>query len=341
MVAGDTWNALAADSVALGQQITTIQLTADADIYAQTLKRPKSTHSAFVQETAELLPTLIDIIASYLYADMDSDTEGVDLPQFDPEELVALEEADLMEILTTLEDRVPREVIDACAARNAAMLPWLRAHLEEPRHWSDAATSAEFWGLLHCVMVLGLMDSPQAAELLLEVFERMVRRPDHELWEWLEDHWATLFSNKGVGTEPFAQVAGDERIAGLPRSEAIACLVAAAYADSPVALEAALDQAATVAADLRAEAALRVRAADVLLSFPRERHRELLLEVARLQIEEPAVEYVAFDEDDVTEAFQAGDTSFWDSDPWSFYEPDEIALRQARVDEAANEEEPW
>jgi len=340
-VAEDAWEIFTIDNAALTQQLVTIQLLSDSDLYEQLLKRSKSTHGDFVREMTEVLPALIDVIASHVYSG-DVDAREVQLPQFDPEELALLDAADLMEILITLEDRVPREVIDTCAARGATFLPWLRAHLEEERHWStEWTTPAEFWGLLHSIMILGLMDSPQAAELLLEVFGRMVRQPEYDLWAWIEEHWAALFHNKNVGIEPFVQTALDRDIAALPRGEAIACMVAAASAGPPQKLEELLDRLAEMAADPTEENLLRVRLADLLLSFPRERYRALLLALARLQMEDSTLVYVAFDEDDVNEVFREGDTPFWNSDPWSFYNPDEITIRQLSGNDAANDEGVW
>ncbi|CAK0744719.1 hypothetical protein CCP3SC1_140014 [Gammaproteobacteria bacterium] len=340
-VAEDAWEILTLENTALTQQLVTLQLLSDSDLYAQLMKRSKSTHTDFVREMTEVLPALIDVIAGHVYTG-GSDAHEVKLPQFDPEELAALDEPDLMEILVTLEDRVPRVVIDTCVARGAEFLPWLRTHLEGERHWStEQATPAEFWGLLHSVMILGLMDSPQAAELLLEVFARMTRQPEHDLWAWLGNHWAALFHNKRVGVEPFVSIAWGKHIAALARGEAMACMVAAVAVGPSQQLEKLLDQLATIAADPMEENILRVRVADLLLFFPRERYRDLLLALARLQMEDSALVYVAFDEDDVATVFQEGDTPFWDSDPWSFYDPDEITIRQLSNNDAANEGDAW
>jgi hypothetical protein len=89
------------------------------------------------------------------------------LPSHTPETLQAASVEELMRLLQRDEDRAPRNLIDECAARGDAMLDAIQGLLEKDYYWGEDQSDGEWWRLLHAVMILGLMESPRAGELLV------------------------------------------------------------------------------------------------------------------------------------------------------------------------------
>ena len=262
----------------------------------------------------------------------ESEADPDSLPTFDEQELRTYAEQELMALIVTLGDTLPRSVIDAAARRGAKMLPLLAAHLMDAANWDDAADSDIWWALHHCLMILGAMDEPRAAHVLAGVFERVRSDPDNSLWEWFAGYWPALFRNKrGHATAPLRAVAEDRGIDWYGRIQALDCVIAAAGAAGAATLDPALDWAAAFASDPTEEETLRMSIGHMLLRLPRERHRALLEMLVRIQ-EEHNDMFLDFDRNDIEAAFARGDDPDWlrFSDPWEFYDTEQIMERQRR-----------
>ncbi len=106
-----------------------------------------------------------------------------------------------------------------------------------------------------------------------------------------------------------------------------------AHQRDETALEQTLDWATQIAADEEEDWEYRLLIAHHLLDFPRERHLELLTDLAKRQ------EYIGrhFDEGDIKKACaRQADRPNWEhfSDPWQFYTDRQIKQRQQRWQEA-------
>jgi hypothetical protein len=104
-------------------------------------------------------------------------------PGFNREHLELCTPEELLQLLIANEDRVPRELIDECVARGPAMLPLLRSHLDDARHWEDVTDDGHWWALLHAIHILGAMEGEATAHALLAAFQRMDTSRDDHLWE--------------------------------------------------------------------------------------------------------------------------------------------------------------
>ena len=71
-----------------------------------------------------------------------TDAGNTALPEYSAEALADLGPADLIALMVRDEDRVPRNVIDACAQHGEAMVVELRRVLEEGRPWKDEGSGA-------------------------------------------------------------------------------------------------------------------------------------------------------------------------------------------------------
>ncbi len=89
------------------------------------------------------------------------------LPAYEETFLAGLQPEALIALLVRDEDRVPRNVIDACAGRGEAMVAELRKVLERGAAWQEDAPRGEWWLTLHAAMILGLIPGENAGLLLV------------------------------------------------------------------------------------------------------------------------------------------------------------------------------
>ncbi|MEO8008132.1 MAG: SEC-C metal-binding domain-containing protein [Betaproteobacteria bacterium] len=239
------------------------------------------------------------------------------------------------------EDRVPRNVIDRCAAYGEAMVDLLRERVNNDRAWLSDIAPGEWWLLLHTAMILGLIASESAGLLLVGLMRRMALAGDDNLQDWLAGYWPRLFANKPRSAIEAARVLCEDRaLAWYIRSQGADVVIDAASRDAAEGLERDLDWLAARIADGSEDWDFRLSACSALLDFPRERHRNLLAHLAASQSEY----MVQFSAEDIDIAYARGhDERNWErrGDPWQFYAPGKIARRQDRWEEedAAGDED--
>jgi hypothetical protein len=250
------------------------------------------------------------------------------LPAYDAADLASRDPEALIDLLIQDEDRAPRALIDACAARGEAMVERLAQLVAPDRRWSEPGTDGEWWLRLHAVMILGLIESERAGRLLVSFMRRLERANDADIQGWLVGYWPILFRNKpDAVSASLRKLAQARSVSWNMRVQAAGSVFAMARRNGADALDAALDWASGMACDQTEDRDLRVALADALLDFPRERYRQLLRDLAG----QHAGGVVLFSRRDVAEAYAAGkDSPEWQehNDPWEFYEPSAIAERQ-------------
>jgi hypothetical protein len=242
--------------------------------------------------------------------------------------------AELVRLLARDDDRLPRNVIDECARRGDEMLDALTELLEKDYYWGDDQSDGEWWRLLHAVMILGLIASQRAGELLVRFMRRIDDAEDDLLDEWLSDEWPQLFLNKPASVLPALHaLADDDDVGWYARSNATDAAIAWVQTNDPQALESALDRAAAVAFSKSEHVHMRSLLAGTLLRFARARHRRGLDTLANQQPEDAQW----FDRTDVIRAYASGgEPPHWlgGEEPWAFYSPEAIADRQRQWAEA-------
>lgn len=255
------------------------------------------------------------------------------------ERLAALSTGELWRLLVRHEDRVPRALIDACASRGEESLDEIGRLIAADYLWEDDVGPGEFWLPLHAAMILGLMSGERTGALLLSLMERVDAGETENLQDWLTDAWPVLFRNKR-GVQPALRALAENRDSGSPlRADAIAVALALAETEEPAALDDVLAFAAGVAFDPAEDEAVRIMIGARLLAYARPEHRKGLEQLARLQ---EKYEVTAFAREDVLSAYASGGAPRVreaDPDPWRFYDPEEIAARQARWAEDARARE--
>jgi len=259
------------------------------------------------------------------------------LPAYTDEHLSTLHPDALVDLMTGDEDRVPRNVIDACARRGEAMVEHIAGLIERGGFWRDGASRGEWWLGLHAAMILGLIPGERAGLALAALMRRMAAEDDSPD-DWLAGYWPALFENKpDTVLAGLRELAADRRIDWYIRTHAMDPILAAAERRGGEALDDALDWIAGFAAHEEEDRTLRLLAGNLLLDFPRTRHRPLVEDLARRQ----GAWGVHFTEKDVRRAYAAGASEpEWRrfSDPWEFYTTESIAERQERWMEEEEED---
>ena len=250
------------------------------------------------------------------------------LPVHADHELQTLSPAALIDLLVQDEDRAPRNLIDECARRGADMVDALSARLTDDGFWDWEVDSGDWWLRLHAVMILGRIPDESAGLLLVAAMRQMDLADDEDLQDWCAGKWPAFVRNKPDSVLPaLREICTDRRLDCYIRVNAVDPVVAAAKRQGGAALNDTLAWVADLAADESDDWEFRLYAADVLLDFPRARHRPLLEAFAS----EQAWPHLHFDAENIESAFAAGkDQPGWErfDDPWDFYAPESIAARQ-------------
>lgn len=320
---------------ALKTRLEFIRLMADSGQFARKLGFPPAEHGEFVRENTVLLAPLVRHMRHQLVDPAKSRDWLVDLPPppaYTDAELARLGEKALFTRLMECEDRAPWNLMQACVARGDRIIPVLLAHVRDNQRWGQPEMRGEWWGLLHAIMLLGKMDSEAAAAALLEYFGHMSHHPQDTLWDWTRGYWPAFFHNKHAFVHgQLRQLATDRQLNWYARAQAVECVLEAAWSDTPESLEDTLDWLARMADNPAEPGMLRRSCSDLLLDFPRERHRDLLMRLAREQEVRGRLGR-HFTQHEVDYAFHAGDDPEWlrRQNPWAFYEPEAIRKRQLR-----------
>lgn len=259
-------------------------------------------------------------------------TDLPQLPAHADEYLASLDPSGLIDLMIRDEDRVPRNVIDACARRSDTMTDHLADLIADDDDGQTEGTG-KWWLKLHAVMILGLISTERASLLLVKFMRSMSCKEGEDsdgLQDWLAGYWPALFHNKPESVLPILrEFCHDRAVNWYIRVNAIDAVVAAARCQGSNELELALEWLAGIVADEDEDWNLRLCSGNTLLDFPRIQHRPLLDDMAARQ----GFLGVHFSQNDVQKAYEAmQDTANWDrfNDPWKFYLPGEIAARQQR-----------
>jgi hypothetical protein len=256
-----------------------------------------------------------------------------ELPAYSGETLAELGVPALIDLMVGDEDRVPRNVIDECARRGEAMIERLRTVLEDDGHWQDDVADGQWWLLLHAAMILGLIPEERAGLLLVNFMRRIDKEQDDNLPDWLAGYWPALFRNKPDAVLPALRTLCEDRdLDWYTRANAVDPVIADAQRQGGEALDDALNWAADIAADENEDWDMRLCVGNLLLDFPRARHRPLLENLAKRQ----SGSGVHFTHGEVRDAFlAANDRAQWRrfEAPWAFYAPAAIEKRQQRWEE--------
>jgi len=255
-----------------------------------------------------------------------------ELPVMTNETLTSCSPTELIDIMVEYEDRVPRNVIDECARRGEQMLDSL-APIAQPNDERAAETPGYWWLRLHAVMILGLMPGEAAGHVLVTFIHGMDRDEDDNLQDWFSGYWPALMHNKPPSVIALLHdMYADKKVDWYIRTNITEVVISSAHQQGGMVLEETLDRAAQFVADEEEDWDYRFATANNLLDYPRDRHRALITTLSAREYALAAY----FDDEEINQAFARGtDVPIRDnfSNPWRFYEQEEIERRQRRWEE--------
>ncbi len=262
-----------------------------------------------------------------------ADQEGIAaVPSFSKEQLSLMSAQELFTALIEHKDRVPKPLFDACVARGTDMRELLSSFYDALDFGDEEGLrQGEWWLVIHGIHLLGQWPDEASGKLLATLWRCLGEEEEGDWFDWVAEHWPELFANKPESVfEEVRAILRDRSMNWFPRSFAIEVLLHHAQAQGAQALELAIDGIADVLADDSEDADLRWIGGALLLDFPRQRHRDLLLRLADQQGRGVGAVFL---EEDVLRAFeQTTDRPSWQgrSSVADFYGDDQIRLRQIR-----------
>lgn len=323
----------------LGRQLVAMNMLADTEKYAPLFfKDDVDIQSAeFLQDIRSMAGPLATSMFHHIRAcETVSDDDIEELIRnneraLSVEALRDMPDSNLLSFILTMGDALPLSVIEISAERESSMLPLISDLLAKPQTW-QTTDEYEQWATLHCIFILGKMHSAEAAQQLVNILKHKHFNQLDDLWDWVAGYWPGLFANKLT----YARAALEELVndAGMNlyrRYDALECLLFYAQTQSQEALDTTIDRTAALIETIDIADDARYLLANLLLDFPRLRHRPRLEKMVQQQ-KQYGDGTNHFDMDSIEAAFVQGDNPEWlrFSDPWKFYEPEEIIRRQYR-----------
>ncbi len=226
-----------------------------------------------------------------------------------------LTDDDLVALLFSEADALPRAAVDEFLKRGAAIAPRLAAIIDDKAAWG--AADPRGWAVVHATYILAAMKLPGTVDTLLRAMERA---DEHDVEPiWMEDVALTAYG--GVASLPdLLRAAADRSRKAGPRKSAmeaaglLGLLHPAVEPQVTGLLRGVIDNVAE-------KPDVRTFAGIVLLDFARPEDRKRILSVA---VDED------YTEDDVEEQYEKGRLEAGPpDDSWlSFYDPEVIQARR-------------
>jgi hypothetical protein len=243
----------------------------------------------------------------------------------------SLTDSDLVDLLYTASDQLPRSAVDEILRRGPRMLEPLREIVMDKSSWLSPLP--EWWAVVHATYLLGAMESPETLVPLLTA----LRWADAFDCDWVTEDLPSIFGRLGTpAREPLLRVAHDPTAGPGARSIALASLAAIAL-PMPHLREEVVGWAARLLADSSEGLYLRQTAANILLDFRCQQHKALLVrfgqEEAKRKREDAEYSGAFYDwevEDLLAEGEGEASQEYYRRDWLTFYDPEEVERRQER-----------
>lgn len=253
-----------------------------------------------------------------------------------------LGDEELLDLLYTAGDRLPRAAADELVRRGSRVLPILAEIVGDKGAWTQPLP--EWWAVVHATYILGAMESPDALVPLLTA----LRWADAFDCDWVTEDLPSIFGRLGPPAfEALRAVVQDPTAGPGARSIALASLGAIALARDYL-REPATSLAASLLSDASQDLYLRQTAANVLVDLRAQGHRDLLVAFGREERarhkEDAEYQGVFYDweVDDLLTQPEEAALEYYRRDWMSFYDADEMERRQERwareQDEAQDQE---
>lgn len=248
-------------------------------------------------------------------------------------EYAALSDSQIVDLLFTEGDLLPRAAVDEIIRRGVPLAPALVGIIDDDGVWE--AEPPRGWAVVHATFILASMRPPGALEALI----RSIYRADDLGFDWANEHARSLLGSFGPPAVPkLAAAALDSTRSAIVRMVLKDALGWIGRNHAEVRDEVTKTLRAVIH-DTASDIDVRVSAARELLEFALPGDRELILSVA---------DGTVVDEREVRDIYEAqAPTPLHPLDDWlKFYDPAEIAGRQEEAeapeeDGAGESEAAW
>lgn len=323
----------------LGRQLVAMNMLADPEKYAPIFftEEVDIQSSEFLQDIRSMAGPLATSMFQLIQASEIPPDDNIESlirnndQTLSAETLRDMPDDNLLSFIMTMGDALPLGVVQVSAEREASMLPLISDLLAQPQTWQ---TTDEFawWAPLHCIFILGKMQSAEAAAQLVKVLKHPRIHQLDNLWDWVAGYWPSLFENKiAYASEALSEIVNDLELNLYQRYDALECLLFYAQTQSPETLNKTIDETVQLIESIDITDDARYLFANLLLDFPRQRHKPQLEKMVQQQ-KQYGDGTKHFDMESIESAYVRGDNPEWlrFSDPWKFYDLEEIIKRQYR-----------
>ena len=240
-----------------------------------------------------------------------------------------LADIELIDLLHTMGDGLPREVVDEILARGPRMIPYLYVIVAEKSSWTRYLP--EWWAAVHATYILGAFGTQETLPALLSA----LRWSDAFDCEWVTEDLPSMFGRLGEPAYgPLLTIVRELPAGYGARAIALSSMAAVALKEKTLKTP-FLDLAARILADATEPVPLRQAAGNILLDMRSNAHREELIrfgrEESRRKDDIPEYEGVFYD-GEVDEILASedlnGDLAYYSREWLSFYDPDERERRR-------------
>ncbi len=241
----------------------------------------------------------------------------------------AMNDKELIALLFTEEDRLPRAAVDECIRRADRFVEPLADIVSQQKYWQEVLPF--WWAVVHATFILGAIATRETVEPLLKALQFSA---DFDC-DWVAEALASIFGKVGVpALEGLKAIAVDQNREWYPRVGAIGSLAAITIANPEVEDE-VFGLLGSIFTGEEEPWDVRQSTGNTLLDYQREEFKAALFSFGQKERElrkKDLFYFAAFYDDDVERAFKAPEKNLWHyTQDWlSFYDQDEIRERQER-----------
>ncbi len=237
-----------------------------------------------------------------------------------------MNDQELIALLFTEEDCLPRAAVDECVGRADRFVEPLADIVRREELWSEEGS--EGWAPLHAVFILGAIGTEETVDPLLQALLFVTRYG----YDWVSKDLPSIFSQVGLAAlKGLKKIALDRNLDWYPRIVASQGL-AAVTIEYPEVEDKVFALIGSIFRDSGEDWDVRRHVGNILLDFQRKEYKDLLLDVGRGETPKEGAFYppFAFDEKDVEKVFAKEEKSLEDyrKDWLDFYDPEQIRQRQ-------------
>jgi len=240
-----------------------------------------------------------------------------------------LTDDELLALLFTQEDRLPRAVVDEIVQRGERMVEPLSEIISNQYSWIKGLP--EWWAVVHAVYILGAIGGK---DVILPLLRGMRWAVSYDC-DWVTEDLPSIFGKIGIAAiDDLHLIAKDRTSDWFTRSMPIEGLAAITINNPDIEKDIFLF-INSILKDNSEDRVVRQTAGSVLIDFMRVEYKEDLLAFGREEksLKDKDFDYLHFfSDDDVEEWFSEGknDLRFYTKDWLGFYNEDEIRKRQER-----------